>query len=255
MDLLIILRVVIITVLVTIIAYLVNVYSKQREVATLTLLAFFLAYLAERVYAVLGEPHIIVTNWVVEISIGMVLSATALLIPIVMMRLRDFYIFPPLVGIALIAVNAVTSYYRNLIVQLYNIIFYLMGFNIWYPALDLINRVYIQNDYIALFANPVDVLLIPDLSYTYLLISGILLALPAFILFAILAWREKSGKALGFFIGLIIIFAGATVSANQGYIPFELIGICILAAGIFGLIDKYVYRKTETKTIIKKSAP
>ncbi|MFB0562149.1 MAG: hypothetical protein ACETWM_13180 [Candidatus Lokiarchaeia archaeon] len=246
MDLFLVLRVVIIAVLVLISAYLVNVYTKQREKATLALLAFFLVYLLERVYAVLGEPYIIITSWVVEISIGMILSATALLIPIVMMRLRDFYIFPPLVGIALVAVNAISSYYRDLIVYLFNSIFYLMGLDIWYPTLDLINSVYIQNDYIALLANPVNILFIPDLSYTYLLISGILLALPAFMLFAILAWREKSGKALGFLIGLIIIFAGAAYSANQGYIPFELIGICIIGVGIFGLIDKYVYKKTET---------
>ncbi len=255
MDLFIALRVVIIAVVVVISAYLVNVYTKQREKTTLVLLAFFLVYLLERVYAVLGEPHIIITNWVVEISIGMILSATALSIPIAMMRLRDFYIFPPLVGIALVAVNTISSYYRDLVVQLFNVIYYLMGFDIWYPTLGLINSMYVQNDYIALLANPVDILLIPDLSYTYLLISGILLAIPAFMLFAILAWREKSGKALSFLIGLIIISAGAAYSANQGYIPFELMGICIIAAGIFGLIDKYVYKKTETPTIIKESAP
>nr|MDO8080984.1 hypothetical protein [Candidatus Freyarchaeota archaeon] len=246
MDLTIIFRVIVIAVSAAIIAYLVNVYAKQREKVTLVLLAFFLVYSLERVYAFLGELHLIITSWVIEISIGMILSAAALAIPIALMRLKELYALPPLVGIALVAVNMVSSYSRELIVYLFNIIFYLMGFNIWYPTIDLINRVYLQNSYIALFANPVDVLLIPDLSYTYLLISGILVALPTFVMFAILTWREKSGKALGFLIGLIIISAGAAFGANQPYIPFELIGISIIGLGIFGLIDKYVFKKTET---------
>ncbi|MEM3526114.1 MAG: hypothetical protein QXV37_01760, partial [Candidatus Jordarchaeaceae archaeon] len=125
-------------------------------------------------------------------------------------------------------------------------IFYLTGFNIWYPIIDLFNRTYFENEYIALLANPVDTLLIPDQSYRYLLLSGILLAIPTFILFAVITWREKSGKALSFIIGLIIISVGAAISANQPYVPFELIGISIIALGIFGIIDKYIFRKKET---------
>ncbi|MEX2722420.1 MAG: hypothetical protein Q6367_000885 [Candidatus Freyarchaeota archaeon] len=246
MDIFILVRLLIIVILVAIIAYLAHVFIKKREISTLVLLAFFLVYCSERVYAVLGDSHLIINDWVLEISLGMILSTTALMIPIVMLRFRDFYIFPPLVGIALIAVNAVSSYYRNLVVYLFNIIFYLMGFNIWYPVVDLINTLYIQNDYIAMLANPVNSLLIPDPSYVYLLVSGGLLAAPSFILFAILAWREKSGKALGFLIGLLIILSGAAISTDVGYLPFEIVGIGIVAAGIFGLIDKYLYKKNIT---------
>lgn len=246
MDITTVFRAAVIIVTAAIIVYLFNVYVKQREKVTLVLLAFFSVYMLERVYAFLEEFNLIITSWVTEISMGMILSATALAIPIAVMKLRELYVFPPVVGIALVAVNVVSSYSRELIVYLFNIIFYLTGFNLWYPYIDLINRVYLHNSYIALFANPVNVLLIPDQSYSYLLISGVLLAVPAFIMFIILTWREKSGKALGFLLGLIIISVGAAFSADQPYIPFELIGISIVGLGIFGLIDKYLFKKTET---------
>jgi hypothetical protein len=253
MDIISVLRVVTIALVAAIIVYLGNVYVEKREKVTLVLLAFFLVYMLERIYAFLGELNLIITSWVTEINIGMVLSVTALAIPIALMKLRELYVFPPVVGTALVAVNMVSSYSRDLIVYLFNIIFYLKGYNIWYPLIDVLNRAYLQNSYFALFANPVDALLIPDQSYIYLLMSGILLALPAFIMFSILVWREKSGKALGFLIGLIIISAGAAFSANQPYIPFELIGISIIALGIFGLIDKHLFKNVKGTHYPKKS--
>ncbi len=240
--------IVVFAVLITIIVYLVRVYWKQREKSTLALLAFFLVYGIERFYAGLGEPRIILTHWVVEIDIGMILAATALLIPIAILKIRELYLFPPLVGIALVAVNTISSFYRDTIVNLVNFIFYLSGYDLWRPLLDFMNLRYIRNDYIAAFVNPVSALIIPDLSYFYLLISGILLALPALILFSIIAWREKSGKALGFILGLVTIFIGGALSGGHAlmYIAFEVTGISIIGVGIFGLIDKYVYKKTET---------
>jgi hypothetical protein len=226
----------------------VKVYYKNREKTTLILLAFFLVYTIERVHSGLGEPRIIITSWVVEIAIGIIIAATALLIPIAIMKIRELYIFPPLVGIALIAVNAISSFSRNTIVQLANIIFYLLGYDIWYPLFDLMNSVYIRNEYLAPVLNPVSAYLIPDVSYLYLLILGLLLALPTIILFAIIAWREKDGKALGFVLGLIIIFTGGALSGSHAlvYVAFEIAGISIIGAGITGLIDKYVYKKTLT---------
>lgn len=124
--------------------------------------------------------------------------------------------------------------------------FYLTGNNIWYPVLDWINILWVRNDYLAAIVDPVDALLIPDTSYLYLLVSGLLLALPAIILFSYIAWREKDGKSLAFALGLVIIFVGGVVSATNTliYITFELVGISIIGAGITGLIDKYVLKKT-----------
>lgn len=240
--------IVVFAVLIIIIGYLVRIYWKQREITTLTLLAFFLVYGIERAYAGLGEPRIIICQWFIEINLGMILAASVLLIPIVLMKIRELYTFPLLVGTALVAVNTISSFYRTTIVNLVNYIFYLSGYNIWKPILDWINILYLRNNYISAFANPVSALLIPDLSYFYLLVSGILLALPALILFTIIAWREKSGKALGFVLGLIIIFIGGALSVGNAliYIVFEVTGISILGAGITGLIDKYVLKKPKT---------
>lgn len=247
MDIAPVFRILGIIVTVSIIFYLTKVFVEKREKVTIILISFFVAYLLERIYAFLGELKIITGSWVVEISIGMALSATALAIPVSIMRIRELYLFPPVVGTTLIVVNMVSSYSRQLIAYLFNVIFYLTGFNIWYPTIDLINRMYFENnEYIAILANPVDTLLIPDQSYKYLYMSGILLAAPAFILFAVLTWRERSGKALGFIIGLITIAVGASVAIEEAYAPFELLGISIMALGIFGLIDKYLFKKTET---------
>ncbi len=236
-------------VLIIIIVYLVRVYWKQREKATLTLIAFFLIYGIERGYAAFGEPRVITTQWFIEINLGMILAAAALLIPIVLMKIRELYIFPPLVGAALVAVNTISSFYRTTIVNLVNCIFYLSGYNLWKPVLDWINIIYLRNNYVSVLANPVSTLLIPDLSYYYLIVSGIILALPALILFTIIAWREKSGKALGFVLGLIIIFIGGALSGGHAlvYIVFEATGISILGLAITGLIDKYLlHKRTET---------
>ncbi|MBS7251605.1 MAG: hypothetical protein KIH08_13605 [Candidatus Freyarchaeota archaeon] len=240
--------IVVFAVLITTIGYLVRVYWKQREKATLTLIAFFLIYGIERGYAGLGEPRIITTQWFIEINLGMILASAALLIPIVLLKIREFYTFPPLVGAALVAINTISSFHRTTIVNLVNYIFYLSGYNLWKPILEGINTLYFRNNYIAAFANPVNSLLIPDTSYFYLIVSGILLALPALILFTIIAWRQKSGKALGFVLGLIIIFIGGALSGGHAlvYIVFEVTGISILGAGITGLIDKYILKKPKT---------
>nr|MDO8075555.1 hypothetical protein [Candidatus Freyarchaeota archaeon] len=235
-------------VLALIIGYLVKVYWERKEKTTLVLLAFFLAYSTERLYAGLGEPRIILTHWVVEIDLGMIIAATALMIPIAIMKIRELYLFPPLVGTALVAVNTVSSFYRTTIVNLVNCIFYLAGYNLWNPLLDWVNFRYLRNDYVAVISNPVNVLLIPDLSYLYLIISGLILSLPTLILFSVIAWRERSGKALGFVLGLIIILIGGALSGGHAliYIIFEVTGISIIGVGITGLIDKYVYKTTET---------
>ncbi|MFB0561969.1 MAG: hypothetical protein ACETWM_12270 [Candidatus Lokiarchaeia archaeon] len=240
--------IVVFAVLVTIIGYLVKVYRERREKTTFALLAFFLAYGVLRFYEGLGEPRVILTQWVIEISLGIILAATALLIPIALLRIKKLYLFPPIVAVALLVVNSISSLSRDTTVHFVNLMFYLNGYNLWNPLLDWINIRWIRNDYIAAIVNPVDALLIPDLSYLYLLISGLLLALPAIILFSIIAWREKDGKALGFTLGLVIIFIGGAISGTHAliYIVFELAGISIIGAGIIGLIDKYVYKKTET---------
>lgn len=235
-------------VLIAIIAYLVKVYRERREKTTFALLAFFLTYGLLRFYEGLGEPRVILTQWIIEINLGIILAATTLMIPIAIMGIKKLYFFPPLVATVLVAVNTITSLSRDTMVQSVNFMFYLTGYNIWYPLLDWINIRWVRNDYLAAIVNPVDALLIPDTSYLYLLVSGLLLALPAIILFSFIAWREKDGKSLAFSLGLVIIFVGGVVSATNAliYITFELVGISIIGAGITGLIDKYVLKKTGT---------
>nr|MDO8081390.1 hypothetical protein [Candidatus Freyarchaeota archaeon] len=242
--------------------YLAKHFAKRKQVVTLLLVIFFAMFAATYVvyYLILIDVlQINITTYV--LFTALLYFAVILLVGLVMLKIRELYLLPELIAtIAIIHYNVLDT--ANMLTgdSLQLLSYYFTGQFIgqsWFLIPDrTFNPGFLQNlpyfETIKPFLNPLSVI-IPDVPIVAMGIYIMIISAPTIILFYYIAWKNRSGRSLGFALGLTLL------EVNMAYwIPVEIhaiitvIATIVFALGIFGIIDS-VIKKEETQKIVSQT--
>ncbi|MEM3586734.1 MAG: hypothetical protein QXO71_05355 [Candidatus Jordarchaeaceae archaeon] len=237
-------------------------FIERKQIVTLLLVIFFGMFSATYIvyYLILIDVfQLDVTSYLLFTSL--IYFAVILLVGLVMLKLRELYLLPELiVTIAAIHYNILDSSNTSLANMLHFISYTLTGHLIgqeWflipsrtYDPSFLQNFPYFEN--IKPFLNPLSII-IPDIPILAMGIYITLLSAPTIILFYYIAWKNKSGRSLGFALGLTIL------EINMAYwLPVEthalitITATAIFTLGIFGILNKII-EKIERQKIVTQT--
>jgi hypothetical protein len=242
--------------------YLAKHFAERRQIVTLLLVIFFGMFSATYIvyYLILVDVfQLDITSYILFTSL--LYFAVILLVGLVMLKLRELYLLPEL-----IATIAVIHYYildtantlTANILQFLSLIFtgQFIG-QVWFLIPDrTYDPSFLQNlpyfETIKPFLNPLSVI-IPDVPIIAMGIYIMIISAPTVILFYYIAWKNRSGRSLGFALGLTLL------ELNMIYwIPVEthatitITATIIFALGIFGIIDTII-KKAETQKIVTQT--
>ena len=243
--------------------YLFRRYLEKREKLTWLFITFFV------VQPVFWLVNFSVAAGILNINISLSLEYTYLVgttilavIGLVLLGVKQLYALPPLVTILAYIqqtqVDATITQTTNLI-QLTTLYFtgQFLG-NPWFISLKaLYPNLFITGQEISTLLN----LFLDPLARPTTLILGLYLSLiifPTTILFYLLAWKNRSGRSLGFAVGLTIFIivgfltAAVTSASRDFYNVLTLIASLFFVLGIFGVFDKIMKREAGQKRQVKK---
>ncbi len=239
--------------------YLFKKYVESRKSLTLLLTAFFssiavFVIVISLIYAGALRVNLSLT----EISFFVVAFGIVLLIQLVMAEIKELYFLPAFLTAVIIYQDYVLDLNRK----------YAINF-LQYASLSSIGSI-IGNPFFILLKNlnPSSVLqilenpaaidplfdplaiIIPDVTLFVATIYLGIVGTIAIIFFYYLAWRNKSGRSLGFALGLtVIILVGMVTTTDITFSLLILIGTIIFALGIFGILDKLIKKEEPQITV------
>lgn len=234
--------------------YLFSRYLQNRESLTLLFVSFFGVMPIFWVVNFLTAAGILEFNLTVTLEYTYLIGTTLLaIIGLVLLGIKYIYALPPLpVILAYIQqtqVDSRSSDMINLIRVIYlNLTGHFLG-DPWFISLKIIYpNLFLANQQITTILN----YLYDPLAPSQTMILGIWLSLiifPTTILFYILAWKNRSGKSLGFALGLTTFILVGLMTASLTSAPRDLYNVLTLVAsaffilGILGLLDKIIKRE------------
>ena len=234
-----------------------KLFAKRRQAVTLLLVIFFGMFSGIYIvyYLILIDVlQINITTYVLFTSL--LYFAVILLVGLVMLKLKELYLLPVLIAtIAIIHYNVLdtsnTLMGNTLQLLSYTFTGQVIG-QLWYLIPDkTYDPSFLQNlpyfETIKPFLNPLSII-IPDVPTATMSIYIMLLSAPTIILFYYIAWKNRSGRSLGFALGLTLL------EVNMMYwIPVEthatitITATIVFTLGIFGIIDQIIKKKENQK--------
>lgn len=240
------------------VVYLANHYRKKRINITLLLIAFFafgsIFYFGY--YLALTGVLPISSNWDI-IFAALTIFGILLLIALVMIGIKELYLLPLLiVSIGLIHIYLV-DWARSMTVYLIRYVSYLVTGvfldNPWLIVFKDVSPTLVSlittDPFIGVLNSLLDPIppLIPQAYLTVLPFYMLGLSIPAIILFSFLTWKNRSGRSLGFAIGVIVADINLLLSASGDISASVMIVAAVFfALGIFGVFDKLVLKKEKS---------
>jgi hypothetical protein len=243
--------------------YLVRHYLKVRENITLLFVAFFAVVPFFTTYCFLIITDVINFDLIIAVIYMFLVSVTILaIIGLVMLGVKQLYTLPLFVlAIAFFHYTVLASNHTQAVnsAQIFSLVFtkQFIG-NPWYIALkDMfpnflppsLQSIMIVN----LLFDPLAIML-PNTSVNIISLYLSVIVIPTAVLFYLLAWKNRSGRSLGFALGLTsYIILGILVSLEVIWLRsiadtvLTFIGLAFFALGILGLLDKLMKRKEHQK--------
>lgn len=239
--------------------YLANHFRKNRQKITLLLTTFFagfsLFYFGYYLDIITVMP---IGNVMVMPFFALTVFGILLLIAIVMMEVRELYLLPPfIVAVALIHIYVVNSA-RTIIIGILQYVSYVVTGSLvgesWIIVLKEVSPVFmslINSDpnlgILAKMLDPLSVI-IPQVYVTVLAFYLLVISIPAIIIFLFLAWKNISGRSLGFALGIIAVDISSLLGTNQMTHAIIMVAATLLfALGIFGVLDKLIPKKEKNQ--------
>lgn len=244
-------------------AYLIRHYLKVRENITLLFIAFFGGVPFFAVFCLLILMDVINFDLILAIVYMFLVSITILaVIGLVMLGIEQLYTLPLFVAtLAFFHYSVLASNHVQIIssIQIFSLLYTgeLIG-SPWYIALkyvfpNILTPSIKNSAVLNLIFDPLE-LIFPDISLGAISLYLSVIVLPTIILFYILAWKNRSGRSLGFALGLTTyLILGALVGAEVLWFRSiedtisTFIGSTFFALGILGLLDKLVKKEKEHK--------
>jgi hypothetical protein len=234
--------------------YLARHYAMRRNTVTLLLAVFF------AVFSLTWIGYFLLVTWVFNYDItGYILYVSLVdfgvifLIGLVMIRLRELYLLPAAVILIAYFVDYTLLVARDQLIASIEFFSYVnygqfIG-NIWYMIADklsvgsLVPPSYVET--FDLIFSPLTVI-IPRTEITAVAIFVFIISVPTIILFYYTAWRNRSGRSLGFAVGLTIISLNLFTGLSEDIIAITtLAAMVFFALGIFGIFDRIAKTKPE----------
>jgi hypothetical protein len=180
-----------------------------------------------------------------------------------MMEIRELYLLPPYVATIATFHYFILDYTRS---EVYLGIQYLSYVSTgqligqsWYVILGNLDPSLLRTlpYYLNIepFIDPLNVIYPP----THIIVMGIyimIISAPTILLFYYIAWKNRSGRSLGFALGLTILMVNMFYQRVSPEIQavVTLVGTLIFALGIFGILDRLMPKIEEsTKHTLKQS--
>lgn len=245
--------------------YLANHYLKKRQKITLLLIAFFalssLFYFGYYLDIITVMP---IENVMVIPFFALTVFGILLLIAIVMLGIREIYLLPPfIVSVALIHIYVVDSARTTIIIVLRYVSYVVTGNLVgepWMIALKALSPVFVSltnsDPYLGMLSKILDPLtaIIPQAYLPILAFYMIAISTPAIIVFLFLAWKNRSGRSLGFALGIIAVDISSLLGTNQMTHAIIMVAATVLfTLGIFGVLDKLIPKKEKNQETSAKT--
>ncbi|MEX2724691.1 MAG: hypothetical protein Q6367_012445 [Candidatus Freyarchaeota archaeon] len=245
--------------------YLANHYRKRKQKITLLLIAFFtlssLFYFGYYLDIITVMP---IENVMVIPFFALTVFGILLMIAIVMLGIREIYLLPPfIVSVALIHIYVVDSARTTIIIILRYVSYVVTGNLVgepWMIALKALSPVFVSltnsDPYLGMLSKILDPLsvIIPQAYLPVLAFYMIAISTPAIIVFLFLAWRNRSGRSLGFALGIIAVDLSSLLGADQMTHAIIMVGATVLfALGVFGVLDKLIPKKEKNQETSAKT--
>jgi len=245
-------------------AYLIRHYFKARQNITLLFVAFFAVVPFFTIGCFVIVTDVINFDLVIAIVYMFLVSVTILaVIGLAMLGVKQLYALPLFVAaIAFFHYTILMSNHTQAVnlTQIFSLFFtkQFIG-NPWYIALKAMFPNFLppgQQSIIILnlLFDPLAIIL-PDTSLNIVSLYLSVIVIPTAVLFYVLAWKGRSGKSLGFALGLTsYIILGIMVSVELIWLRsladtvLTFIGLAFFALGVLGLLDKLMKRKEPPKS-------
>jgi hypothetical protein len=239
--------------------YLARHYIRRRNVITLLLVVLF------AMFSLTYIGYLLITTGIIKFDIvtyllyvSLIDFGVILLIGLVMIKLKEFYLLPALIVLVAYFHESILSSNRDLLVRSIQFLSYFnYGHFIgdpWYMILsdqfpglfsiqyaELFDMLF-KPLFMASSFTPTDIHII---SIYFLIISA-----PTIILFYYLAWKNRSGRSLGFAVGLTVLNLNLITGVNVEVMTITSFAASIFfALGIFRVFDRIAktgYPKTKT---------
>lgn len=245
--------------------YLAKHFAEKKQIVTLLLTIYFAMFSATYiVYLLILADFLQIHPYVYIIFTALIDFAVVLLIGIVMLEIRELYLLPPFIA-TLAAIHYFildltrTDIYLGIQYLSYISTGQFIG-QTWYVFLEKFDPSLLKTlPYflsIESFIDPLNVIYPP----THIIVMGIyimIISALTILLFYFIAWKNRSGRSLGFAVGLTILML------NMFYqrIPPEvqalttIVGTIFFAPGIFGMLDKIIVKIEEsTRATLRQSS-
>jgi hypothetical protein len=241
--------------------YLAKHFAERRQVVTLLLVIFFFMFTATYIvyYVILiGVLSINVSAYVLFTSL--LYFAVISLVGLVMLKIRELYLLPELIATIAIIHYFILDSANTLEADIVQDLSYVstgqfIG-QIWYIIIDSFNPGFLKNlsyfQTIYPFLNPLGTI-IPDVPVFAMGIYIIIISAPTIILFFYISWKNRSGRSLGFALGLTLLEVNLVYGLDVVIkAAITIIATIIFALGVFGIIDR-ITKKEESQKIGSKT--
>jgi hypothetical protein len=226
--------------------YLARHYIRARKVVTLLLVVFFamfsLTWIGYFLIAT-GVFQFDIVTYILYVSL--VDFGVILLIGLVMIKLKELYLLPPSIILIAYFHEFALSTNRDQTIGIIQFLSYL-NFRqlIGYPPYVILNSLFdfsflepYNRIFDALFS-PLSIL-IPRIDIMIVSIYLFVFSAPTIILFYYLAWKNRSGRSLGFALGLSVLNLNLIFGIGEDVIALTtLVGTFFFALGILGIFDR-----------------
>jgi hypothetical protein len=245
-------------------AYLAKRFVESRQIVTLLIITYFAMFSATWiVYYLILVDLLQVHPYVYIVFTSLIDFSVVLLVGLVMMEIRELYLLPPYVATIATFHYFILDYTRS---EVYLGIQYLSYVSTgqligqsWYVILGNLDPSLLRTlpYYLNIepFIDPLNVIYPP----THIIVMGIyimIISAPTILLFYYIAWKNRSGRSLGFALGLTILMVNMFYQRVSPEIQavVTLVGTLIFALGIFGILDRLMPKIEEsTKHTLKQS--
>lgn len=243
--------------------YLVRHYHMKRHIVTLLLVVFF------SMFSLTWLGYFLMAAWILNydmttyvLYVSLVDFGVILLIGLVMVRFEEIYLLPAsILIIAYLFDYNLSSARDQLIAGIEFVSYIIYGGFLGDPLYMILDKLSLGSlvppQYIEIFGlifSPLSII-IPRIDITVIGIFLLILSAPTIILFYYLAWKNRSGRSLGFAVGLTIMNLNLFTGLNKNIIAVTtLVATFFFALGVLGIFDRFTKtRLPETQSVTAKN--
>ncbi|WXG39583.1 MAG: hypothetical protein WED07_01905 [Candidatus Freyarchaeum deiterrae] len=241
--------------------YLARHYIRTRNKITLLLFVFF------AMFSLTWLGYLLISNGVFEFDIvtyilyvSLVDFGVILLIGLAMIKLRELFLLPASILLIAYFHEYALSASRDQLINSIQFLLYInygqvLGNPLYIVIGDIMNGPpqVLYSEILDLLFNPLSVI-IPRIDLTIISIYLLVISAPTIVLFYYLSWKNRSGRSLGFAIGLTVLNLNLFFGLSEDIIAITtVVATVFFALGIFGIFDRIAKTGSqETKKVVTK---